>query len=73
MTMTSFHGVSGTLSVFNPIVEINQMSASIMMIVNRSPNNFNTIIVGWHVSLFLSNIIIIFSNKLHNMFKQCLI
>jgi hypothetical protein len=27
------------------------MSAAIMFVENRSPNNYNVIVVGWHVSL----------------------
>ncbi|CAJ2652753.1 unnamed protein product [Trifolium pratense] len=47
---TSFYGVSGALSVFNPKVENKeQMSVSAIWVLNRTPNNFNAVVVGWHV------------------------
>jgi hypothetical protein len=45
-----FYGVSGTTSVYHPIVVLGQDSSSHLYVQNGA----NTIVVGWHVSFCLS-------------------
>ncbi|XP_058746324.1 protein neprosin-like [Vicia villosa] len=54
---TAFYGVSGTVSVYNPKVDQEQMSVASMFIANQDSNNFAAISVGWHVlpSLYQDN------------------
>ncbi|XP_058746323.1 protein neprosin-like [Vicia villosa] len=49
MSGTAFYGVRGTVSVYNPKVDQEQMSVASMFIANQDSNNFDAISVGWHV------------------------
>ncbi|KAL5102575.1 hypothetical protein RYX36_006902, partial [Vicia faba] len=50
MSGPAFYGVSGSLSVYNPKIDKEQISFASMFIANQDSNNFDAISIGWHVA-----------------------
>ena len=62
------HGVSGTVSVYNPSVGKDQKSSAVIWVRSGPPDNSNIITIGWHVSINLCNYIIFFRKFYVNSF-----
>lgn len=69
---SSYFGVRGTNSIYNPRVNKNQSSLSHMWVQNGSEDDLNAIVVGWQVSFNISflKFISICSGSLKNPKKK---